>query len=139
MSAATELDPHSVHSADHTRDVANLIGEAVRFLNYASGTYADDAMPYASVVYDVIGSLRGATGGLDQLLRQLGGRLGEMETTGLLQVRSGPHSGDPAAAVAAVHTDLMQAAADASALQDTLRRLHSALADVGTVVTGDDE
>ncbi|WP_433516459.1 hypothetical protein ACQP2T_13355 [Nonomuraea sp. CA-143628] len=71
------LDPDGPHSDDNTRHVANAFAETVRVLNYATRT--SDGVTYPSTVHDVLGSLRTGIQRMEQLLQQLGQRLGRFE------------------------------------------------------------
>jgi hypothetical protein len=45
------------HAEEHTTGTADLISEGVRFLNYATGSGAGDALEYPAAIYQVLGSL----------------------------------------------------------------------------------
>lgn len=62
------------YSMERTRAAGSVISELVRYLNYATGQGARDAVPYAVVAGDLLGGVKGAAGGLDQMLRQLADR-----------------------------------------------------------------
>jgi hypothetical protein len=62
---------------DRSRTAAQLLAEVVRYLHHASANRAA-ALPYASSVYDVVGSLAGAAASLDQVLGQLSARCAEL-------------------------------------------------------------
>ncbi|MFB4273079.1 hypothetical protein [Nonomuraea sp. GTA35] len=81
------LDPGGPRSGDDTRAMAAGLAECVRVLNHHTMDAA--ALPYPSTVYDVLGSLRAAAAGLDQLLRQLDARLVAQEATGCLAATRG--------------------------------------------------
>lgn len=73
--AAALLAPHwplhGPYNADRSQAAAALLGETVRYLNYATGQGAATALPYASTAGDVVGGLQSAVGLMDQTLRQL--------------------------------------------------------------------
>ncbi len=125
------LQPHGLHSPDYTAKVGNAFSEAVRVLNYASGQYRDVAVPYPITVYQMLGELVAGAGGLDQLLRQLGEQLEALGSAGRLEVRHGPHLGDPLAAVAAAPVELEEAGAAADRLCRALQRAHGVVGAIG--------
>lgn len=64
------------HSGDTVTDAAAALSELVRYLANATGpSNSRDTLRYAARTDRVLGSLIGATYGLDQLLRQLGDAL----------------------------------------------------------------
>ncbi|MGI5208979.1 hypothetical protein ACQEU6_46375 [Spirillospora sp. CA-108201] len=134
-----ELTPHGEHSAQYTEHVAHTISEAVRVLNYASGEYAEKGLPYPATIDSVIGSLRAAAGGMDQLGRQLVDRLTRMRDDGVLAVRGGEHAGDPAAAVQSANAALARVALAAIDLEQALADAQSQTGAIGMVFTPDDD
>lgn len=63
---------------EHTATAVDAVGELVRYLAYATGQGADQALPSAASLYTVVGGLRAAAGGLEQTLRQLAARTGAL-------------------------------------------------------------
>jgi hypothetical protein len=127
MSDAIMLDPYGEHSPEYTLQVAGAISEAVRVLNYATGTYATESLAYPSTASSVVGLLRGGVGGLDQLFSQLGSFLTRLQEEGRLEVRTGEFAGHSDRAVIAVQAELDQAAAAADALYQALEGTQNAM------------
>lgn len=114
------LDTSGPHSGDYTRHVADALAESVRVLNHH--TRDADALPHPSTIYDVLGSLNAAVGGLDQLLRQLDQRLVQFAQTGRLTDSNGD-------ATSSVNTALRQLAGlrtDAAVMSERLARAFNA-------------
>lgn len=110
------------HSDEHTAAVADLAAEAVRFLNYATGSHSPAGLVYPSTVYWIAGNLSSATYRMVQLFEQLGDWLATTDADGLL----GTDNGAPTAVVVAqARADLRQAAAFASKLADQLSKLQN--------------
>jgi hypothetical protein len=132
MTGPIELRPHGLHSEDYTKQVGTAFSESVRVLNYASsGQYRDVAMPYPSIVYELLGSLLSGTGGLPQLLEQLGQQLTALLEADRLDVRHGPHTGDPNLAVLVVGNHLADAARLAGGLAEALQRAQQVAGAIG--------
>jgi hypothetical protein len=116
------------HSDRDTAAVAQLVTEAVRFLNYAT---ADGAgLSYPATAYTVAGQLASAVARLGQLTRQLRRFLGRELAAGRLGEDSGA---DPAAGTARADGYLAAAAAAAVALSDALSVAQSCLASLHQV------
>jgi hypothetical protein len=62
------------YSEEHTFAAGTMLTEMMRYLNYATGQGARDALPYASTTGDVVGSIKAAVGMLDQALDQMARR-----------------------------------------------------------------
>jgi len=92
--AMTELRTDGPHSPEYTREVGNLLAEAVRVLNYA--TLGDcPGLEYPGDAYTLLGALYTATQGLPQLLGQVAsfvtaqaaaGKLGDTQGRSAVQV-----------------------------------------------------
>ncbi|MEV0993463.1 hypothetical protein [Nonomuraea sp. NPDC050202] len=80
--SSLRLNTDGPRSGDYTVKVAHGLAECVRVLNHH--TMDADALPHPSTIHDVLGAVRTAASGLDQLLRQLDARLGAMDRTGNL-------------------------------------------------------
>jgi hypothetical protein len=72
------------HDDEHTAGAAELAAQAVRFLNYATGSHSNAGLRYPATVYAIIGNLSAAACGLSQLCRQLTGWLHDQDTAGHL-------------------------------------------------------
>ena len=120
---------HGPYSPEHAQAAVSAVAELVRYLNYATGQGADQALPYASHVYSVVGGLKAAAGWLEQTLRQLEHRataLGVDPTLGHAQQRE---SRAAVVAEAAAAQDSLAAASGAVlALYEALNAAHSHLA-----------
>jgi hypothetical protein len=115
------------HADEHTTGAAWLASEAVRFLNYATGSHANTGLTYPATVYTITGALTEAAGRLPQLFGQLTAWLDRECAAG----RLGDDCGGPVAPLtdrARYHLD--QAARHAAALGDALAEAQSALATV---------
>ncbi len=100
------------HSPERTAAAARLIADAVRFLNYATLPASNaPGISYAGDVDDVLGSIHGAAGGLQQTFGQLAECLRDDLATGRLRMARGrPNADDPAAAVEYASAGLAEAA-----------------------------
>ncbi len=76
------LSTSGPHSPEYTRDVGNLLAEAVRVLNYAARDGV--GLDYPGDVYTLLGSLYTATERMPQLLTQLTEFLDGQVATGRL-------------------------------------------------------
>lgn len=105
---------------------ADTAAEAIRALNYATlpaaGTVAGPAD-----VYDVVGALATLTGRLPQALSQLQAFLAGEHAAGRVRIVDGPHTGEPAAALAESDRWLTCAAAAADSLRHALEQAHTVL------------
>lgn len=129
-----DLRPHGMHSPEYTRAVALHLAEAVRVLNYATGPdYAKDGIPYPNTTYDLIGGLKSAAGGLNQLYQQTALRLEHLNSDGLLVVRNGQFAGRPSEAVARFSNALLDASRAAAQMVAALERAHSAVSPIGMI------
>jgi hypothetical protein len=110
------------HDDEHTAAVADLAAEAIRFLNYASGSHSPSGLVYPSTVYWIAGNLSSATYRMVQLFEQLGGWLATSDADGML----GTDDGAPTADVTMrARADLREATASASKLADQLSKLRN--------------
>ncbi len=110
------------HSPERTAATANLIADAVRFLNYATMP-ADNApgISYPGDVDRVLGSLASAATGLQQTLGQCADSLRSDLAAGGLRLDPGrPFADHPAAAVDSACFSLEQAVAACGNLRAAL-------------------
>jgi hypothetical protein len=116
------------HAAEHTTAAADLAAEAIRYLNYATGSHRAAGLEYPSDAYDVAASLGLAAGRMPQLFRQLEAWLAAEDAAGMLGVDSGQPTADVLAAanrhlhVATVHAERL--AASLYALQSEISGLN---------------
>jgi len=115
------------HADEHTTGAADLAAEAVRFLNYATGSHSGDGLRYPATVYTIAADLSLAAGRMPQLFGQLTGWLDTELAAGHLGVDDGS---DPAAPVAEATAGLAEAAALADRLSRALAAVQSALGSV---------
>jgi hypothetical protein len=81
------------HAAGHTTAAADLAAEAIRYLNYATGSHRDAGLEYPADAYEVAASLSRALWCMPQALDQLGDWLRAQAAAGLLGTDDGT---DPA-------------------------------------------
>lgn len=85
---ATELRTDGPHSPEYTREVGNVLAEAVRVLNYASLGDAP-GFEYPGDVYELLAALGTATQRMPQLFDQMTEFLRRQAATGRLGDASG--------------------------------------------------
>jgi hypothetical protein len=126
---AVELDArlNGPHDDDHTSAAADLAAEAVRFLNYATGSHAPAGLTFPSTAYSIAGNLGMAADRMPQLFDQLAFWLAAEDAAGMLAMDDRT---PPSAAVADANSRLADAAALARRLADTLNAVQSALSAV---------
>jgi len=100
------------HADADTAAAARLASEAVRFLNYATGSHAAAGLTLPGTAYTVLGELALAVSRLGQLTAQMTGFLGRELAAGRL---GHDHGADPALPVERARGHLL-AAADAAAM-----------------------
>ncbi len=105
---------------------AEAAAEAIRALNHATLPAARTLTGPADV-YDVTGALASLTARLPQVLSQLQAFLVGEHTAGRVRVVDGPHTVDPAAALAQSDRWLTCAAAAADTLRHALEQTHTTL------------
>lgn len=103
---------------------AEQAAEAVRALNHVTLPGAGGLTEPADV-YAVLGSLVTLMARLPQALTQLQSFLVREHAAGRVQIVDGQHAGDPAAAVAALTSQLSCAVRSAEALQHALEQAHA--------------
>jgi hypothetical protein len=122
-----EARRHGPHADEHTAAAAELAAEAVRYLNYATGSHSPEALAFPSTAYMVAADLSVAAERMPQLFDQIARWLNDQLAAGML----GTDSGAPAdAAVTAAQRHLTDAAIRASMLAADLARVQNALAAV---------
>lgn len=129
MAADLERRMNGPHSEEHTAQAAFLIAEAVRFLNYATGSHAADGLPWPGTAYDVTGCLKVAAQRLPQCLDQLSDQV-KRDFEGGLIATADRQEETLKEAVAAFDGHLATAALLAGQLTIALADAQSAIADV---------
>lgn len=129
MAADLESRMNGPHSEEHTAQAASLIAEAVRFLNYATGSHAAEGLPWPGTAYDVTGSLKLAVQRLPQCLDQLSDQM-KRDLDGGLIATADRQEETLKEAVAAFDGHLVTAALLAGQLVTALADAQSAIADV---------
>jgi hypothetical protein len=121
-----ELDArlNGPHDDDHTSAAADLAAEAVRFLNYATGSHAPAGLTFPSTVYSIAGNLGMAADRMPQLFDQLSRWLAAEDAAGMLAMDDRT---PPSEAVADASARLVYAASLASQLGTALAGVQSAL------------
>jgi hypothetical protein len=115
------------HADERTAGTAWLAAEAVRFLNYATGSHAEQGLTYPATVYTVTGALSQAAGRLPQLCGQLARWLDAEHAAGRL---ADDHGGPVCVLTDRARGHLDQAARHADALSRALADVQSAIATV---------
>jgi hypothetical protein len=113
-----DLNPDGPHSGEHSREVAEVMAQAVRVLCHATIGSAP-GLDYASDVDAIVGSLHSAATGMEQLLRQAGAFLARLEADGRLGDDAGE---DPAERLRMVRLALDVSAMTVSQLEGQLAR-----------------
>jgi hypothetical protein len=114
------------HSPERTAAAANLIPDAVRYLNHASlpANHAP-GISYAGDVDTVLGAIQAAGGRLQQTLSQLAECLRDDLATGRLRLAHQAPTDDPDVAVATACTELERARGVCAVLEGKLRLVRS--------------
>lgn len=114
-----------------TETAAVMAAELVRYLNHATNTGANTALPYASNLYTLFGHLATATHGMEQLCQQLNHRAAALATDPTLRhdgYRGSIGESEHAAEAARRAVDwLAEASMSASYLGGTLRQAQKQL------------
>lgn len=112
------------HADEHTAAAADLCAEAVRFLNYATGSHSPAGLVFPSTVYLIAADLSSAAYRMVQLFGQLDGWLTRQDAAGML----GTDDGSPAAeTVAAASVNLASATTAARHLSAYLDALQNSI------------
>ena len=112
------------HSYEHTVHAAGLAAEAVRYLNYATGSHSPAGLVYPATVYSIAADLSAAAWRMQQLFTQLGDWLAAQEAAGLL----GTDDGSPVTAtIAAASVNLASATTAANHLSAYLDALQNSV------------
>jgi len=122
------------HADEDTAGAAHLAAEAIRFLNYATGSHAGEGLTYPATIYDIAGSLSRAAGLLPQLCGQLAAWLDAERAAGHL---ADDHGGPVCVLADRARHHLDEAARHAAALGRALADVQSALATVNGVSGGE--
>jgi hypothetical protein len=112
------------HDDEHTAAAADLAAECIRFLNYATGSYAPAAVAYPSTVYLIAADLSSATHRMVQLFGQLADWLAAEDAAGMLGTDDGGPSAD---VVAAARKRLAAASASVTLLSAQLAALQNGI------------
>ena len=112
------------HDDEHTAAAADLAAECIRFLNYATGSYAPAALVYPSTVYRVAADLSSATHRMVQLFGQLADWLAREDAAGMLGTDDGAPSAD---VVADARLNLAVAARTAQRLSEQLAAIQNGI------------
>jgi hypothetical protein len=113
------------HADEHTSATADLAAEAIRFLNYATGSHSPEGLVYPATVYEVAADLSAAADRMPQLFAQLSRWLSEQSAAGML----GTDNGAPAeTAVLTAQAHLTDAAGHARKLAAALDAVQNDLA-----------
>ena len=122
--AARNLRTDGPHNPDYTREVGNVLAEAVRVLNYATLAEAP-GLDGPADAYSLLGALYTATMRLPQLLTQLARFLDDWRASGQL---ADDHQREPAGQVRSALTHLQYAEDAAADLTSRLRETQNAIA-----------
>jgi hypothetical protein len=71
LTAELERRLDGPHADEHTAAAAHLAAEAIRYLNYATGSHSPEGLTWPSTVYEIIADLSVAAGRMPQLLAQM--------------------------------------------------------------------
>jgi hypothetical protein len=113
------------HADEDTAAAAWVTAEAVRYLNYASGSHSAAGLEFPSTVYAIAGGLSTAAHRMQQLFEQLARYLADQDAAGLL----GTDDGTPTyRTVAAARKRLDTAVQLAAGLDHELAQLQNTLA-----------
>jgi hypothetical protein len=115
------------HADEHTAGAAYLAAEAIRFLNYATGSHSPAGLVFPSTVYSVAADLSSAAWRMQQLFTQLGDWLTAEETAGRLGTDDGSPVADTVAAASVNLASATTAARHLSAYLDSLQNSISGL------------
>ncbi len=121
------------HADEHTTGSAHLAAQAVRFLNYATGSHSGAGLTYPATVYTIAGNLSAACYGLPQLFRQLSGWLRDQDGAGHL---ANDDSTPPGITVALAADRLRNAALLADKLGDDLAALQAVISGLNALPRG---
>lgn len=115
------------HADEHTAAAADLAAEAIRFLNYATGSHSPAALTFPSTAYLLAADLSRAAERMPQLFDQIARWLDDQLADGMLGTDSGAPADD---AVTTARRHLTDAAIRASMLAADLARVQNDLAAV---------
>jgi hypothetical protein len=125
------------HTDEHTAGAAGLAAEAIRFLNYATGSHSPAGLVYPATVYTIAADLSSAAWRMQQLFTQLADWLASEEAAGRLGTDDGSPVADTVAAACVNLTSATTAADNLSAYLDALHNSISGLNGHGPNRTGD--
>lgn len=124
MTETITLNTLGPHSPKYTSEVAWGLAECVRVLNYATGSDAAAGIAYPVTIYELLGALYSATGGMPQLLSQLARWLEDRKRAGAL---ADDRHGDVGTAVADTASALDRARSSVAALTTALQDAQNAI------------
>lgn len=133
---AERLPYDGPHSADTVKDAAESISALVRYLNNATGPgNGKQTLAWANTTESIVGCLKDAMYGMDQLLTQLSGAMERQASNpGLYDDRRDRPASDTAYAAA---DDLGEARQAAFAMAEALAAAQSSAAHLGNDDTND--
>ena len=112
------------HADEHTTAAADLAAEAIRYLNYATGSHSPAALTFPSTAYDIATDLSIVARRMPQLFDQLARWLADQLAAGMLGTDDGI---PPADVVARAGERLARATVFAEHLASELAALQSAI------------
>jgi hypothetical protein len=127
LAAELERRLDGPHADEHTAGAAFLAAEAIRFLNYATGSHSPAGLIFPSTVYSMAADLSSAAWRMQQLFTQLGDWLVAEETAGRLGTDDGSPVADTIAAASVNLASATTAAHNLSAYLDALQNSISGL------------
>ncbi len=98
------------HDDEHTAAAAHLCAEAVRFLNYATGSHAPEALHWPGTVYEITAGMYLAAGRMPQCFDQLAAWLRRENAAEMFGTDDGTPPGD-VVAYASLHLNAAAALA----------------------------
>ncbi len=124
LAAELERRLDGPHADEHTAGAAHLCAEAVRFLNYATGSHSPEGLVYPATAYTAVADLSSATYRMRQLFGQLADWLATEHHAGHLAMDD---HGEVGVIVASARIRLGTAAGLAGQLSRELADLQSAI------------
>jgi hypothetical protein len=123
VTSPLELRPDGPHSNAYTVQIAWQVAEAVRVLNYATGSHAPAGLTAPATAYDVLGAMRTTALRMPQLFEQLAQFLEQQLEAGRLE----DHVRHPAYAVESAVDALNDARSLTQTLEPALMRAQAAI------------
>jgi hypothetical protein len=135
----TDLEPGGPYSPERTTEVAQMMADAVRYLNHATLSKDTGALEFPPDLDRMLAFLATMARRMPQLLEQCKGWLATQADLGRTEVTYGQYKGVPeiAAGIAATHFDAAAAKfADAARSLDHAHKITSAISGVDSDGTG---